>query len=427
MLNKIIKTPKARILFFAIIVIVGGLIALSLYLQNTSESYLQSKVSKAPENLSKKAYLNDEYYQKLHKQQQSQEIKQAKENGLSYVNIDNSKQSEQPEPLAKAINPRQFHESLQQTNRAPAQKTTGYRQFGNNVNQLDSPVNDTAIQQKIADKESALQKSMQDLMKSWQHEPMMVHTELPAPENGSSSTASNNGGSVLIKAGEIVFAVIDTAVNSDQAGTPVMASIVSGSLNGAKLLGSFKLVNDRLVIEFSRLSIPQYQRSITIQSYAIDAKTAQTALASDVDHHYLTRYASLFASGFLQGFGQYYSSYYDNGYGNDWQSFWLDNGYRPPPSTRDAAYSGLGEIGLRMADNAQTYFNRPPTVTLDQGTGVGILFTSDVTTNTQYNNQQFKQYKQAISPQQNSGSEITQQSNVQQNNKVKPGESNGKI
>ena len=112
------------------------------------------------------------------------------------------------------------------------------------------------------------------------------------------------GAKTFIKAGDILFAVMDTAVNSDQPG-PILATIVSGKLKGSKLIGSFNLPtnSDRMLITFNLISIPGSNKTTSINAYAIDPNTGRTALSTRANHHYLLRYGSLFASTFLQGFG----------------------------------------------------------------------------------------------------------------------------
>ncbi|MFZ9034974.1 MAG: TrbI/VirB10 family protein [Francisellaceae bacterium] len=137
--------------------------------------------------------------------------------------------------------------------------------------------------------------------------PVVTVTAIAPPANARDSN-TNSGGSVVAKAGDVLFAVLDTQLNSDQPGTPVMATIVGKKFKDAKLLGSFKLEGEKLVIQFTMMSLPDVDHTISITAYAIDPQTAQNAMASDVDHHYLLRYGSLFASAFLQGFGDYWNN-----------------------------------------------------------------------------------------------------------------------
>lgn len=184
----------------------------------------------------------------------------------------------------------------------------------------------------------------------------------------------------VIKTGDVLFAVLDTAINSDEPG-PILATIVSGKLKGSKLIGSFNLPSnaDRMVISFNTLSVPGLDKTISISAYAIDPNTARTALSSRTNHHYLLKYGSLFASSFLQGFGNAFQSANTTvtiggtGGGNNIE---VSNGVGR--STLENAVIGLATVGKAWGQQAQQLFNTPTTVQVYSGTGVGILFTQDV-------------------------------------------------
>ena len=106
---------------------------------------------------------------------------------------------------------------------------------------------------------TAMSGQAQQLVASWQP-PAMSHKEGSSSESAAGKkkgTAAGAGGKEgesaasealagtppLIKAGSILFAVLDTAVNSDYPDTPVLATIVDGKYKGAKLLG--KLVTTK--------------------------------------------------------------------------------------------------------------------------------------------------------------------------------------
>ena len=111
--------------------------------------------------------------------------------------------------------------------------------------------------------------------------------------------------------------------------------------------------------------------------YAIDAETAQNALASNVDNHYLLRYGSLMGAAFLEGFGNAWTSVQTS----TTDSNGLINVYTAPPpeaTAKTAFYQGLGQIGTNLGQQVGQVFQTPPTVTLDAGTGLGVLFMSDL-------------------------------------------------
>lgn len=254
------------------------------------------------------------------------------------------------------------------------------------------------IQQRTSDMLSAATQLVQD----WKKVETQVYTEgteetktsggessVPGAGTGAGANnqpveqgASGAQNQAIIKTGDIMFAVLDTAVNSDEPG-PILATIVTGKLKGSKLIGSFNLPSnaDKMVITFNTMSIPGAEKTISISAYAIDPNTARTALSSRTNHHYLMRYGSLFASSFLQGFGNAFQSANTTitiggtGGGNN---ITVANGVGR--STLENAVIGLATVGKAWSQQAQQLFNTPTTVEVYSGTGLGILFTQDVTT-----------------------------------------------
>jgi intracellular multiplication protein IcmE len=182
----------------------------------------------------------------------------------------------------------------------------------------------------------------------------------------------------LVKAGDIMFAVLETSVNSDEPG-PVLATMVSGMFSGAKLIGSFSLPGqgERLVLTFNRMSVPGAPATTSITTVAIDPNTARTALSSRTNNHYLLRYGSLFASSFLEGFGQAFQSAGTTiTVGGTSSDISVQQGIGR--SVLENAVIGLADVGKRWGQQADKIFNRPPTVQLFSGTSLGILFTQDL-------------------------------------------------
>jgi intracellular multiplication protein IcmE len=176
-----------------------------------------------------------------------------------------------------------------------------------------------------------------------------------------------------IKAGDIMFGVLDTSLNSDEP-SPILASIVDGPLKGARLVGQFQRINKKVIVNFNTMNVAGYPTSIPINAVAIDPNTARTALASHVNTHFLMRYGTLFASSFVSGLARAVEE-------SDSTTTLSLNGI----TTTNAAYStgekaliGLGEVGRQFGSVLGNLFTRPPTVTVNSGEGIGVLFMSDV-------------------------------------------------
>ncbi|EKD76892.1 MAG: hypothetical protein ACD_42C00543G0001, partial [uncultured bacterium] len=228
------------------------------------------------------------------------------------------------------------------------------------------------------------------LLVGWSHVDMQqtqkTPPEKPASEKeGAGGGVGNHGhgsggiaaqGGSVIKAGTVLFAVIDTSINSDE-NTPIMARIVTGELNGSKLLGSFSRRHKRLLITFNLLNDPRYEKSISLSAVAIDPDTARTAISGQVNNHYLLRYGTLFASAFLEGVATgiqnqgVTSNCLVAGFGCTVQQTAL--------TSRQQVLVGLGKVGSAYAQNMGQNFNRAPTIRIPGGTGIGVLVMSDLT------------------------------------------------
>lgn len=185
---------------------------------------------------------------------------------------------------------------------------------------------------------------------------------------------AHGSGPLIYKAGDICFAIIDTSINSDEPG-PVMARIVSGPLKGSKVMGSFQRQGQVLMLTFNTLNIPGVPETISFDAVAVDPMTARTALATDVDNHYLTKYVTQFAAAFLQGMGQAVQTSLGTPNLNSSGSATIAS--TTLATTQDQLIVGAGQVGQAIAADINQA-NIQPTVTLDAGTGVGLLIMSDL-------------------------------------------------
>ncbi len=183
---------------------------------------------------------------------------------------------------------------------------------------------------------------------------------------------------VIGKAGDILIGTIDNTVNSDTTSV-VFAHITQGPLSGSKLIGSFQpnSADDKLILNFNTINMPKATHTYGFNGVAIDPDTAEAALATSVDHHYLLRYGTFFAATFLEGLtdaltlekaGFFGSGIIINPTSNNNSNF----------STKDQMVYALGNVGKKATQQLQPVFNRKPTIVVESGTAVGILLTQDV-------------------------------------------------
>jgi intracellular multiplication protein IcmE len=274
------------------------------------------------------------------------------------------------------------------------------RQLQEILKRQQSQMADQRYQQKIQQRTTAMLSAATQALQDWKTIPSQVYvsgneqkaaaggkalltgeeteTSMISAESVSATTTKTS--QAIIKAGDVIFAVLDTSVNSDEPG-PILATVVSGKLNGAKLIGSFTLPSnaDKMVISFNTMSVPGASKTTAINAYAIDPNTARTALSSRTNHHYLLRYGSLFAATFLEGFGNAFQSANTTvtigGTGGVTDTT-IQNGVGR--SILENAVIGLATLGKSWGQVAQQQFSTPTTVDVFSGTGVGVLFTQDV-------------------------------------------------
>jgi intracellular multiplication protein IcmE len=279
-----------------------------------------------------------------------------------------------------------------------AAESASTKQLQEILKRQQTQVAEQRYQQKIQQKTQAMMTAATQSLQAWKNIGIQAYTEGVPPTDkkelkkeafmddgrgGSDSSlagASGNTRRAVIKMGDILFAVIDTSVNSDEPG-PILATIVSGRLKGAKLSGSFTLPShaSKMVITFHSMSVSGASKTTSVNAYAIDQNTARTALSSRANHHYLSRYGTIFASTFLEGFGNAFQSADTTitiGGTGGVSNTTIQNGVGR--SLLDNAVIGLATLGKSWGQIAMQNVNRPTTVELYSGTGIGVLFTQDV-------------------------------------------------
>ena len=233
--------------------------------------------------------------------------------------------------------------------------------------------------------EALMAKQAEALFASW-HSPQQVYVSGSAAAQAASTTAAGASGAAgntavtstpIYKAGDILYAILETSINTDEPG-PILAKIVSGPLKDARIIGNLTLAGEyaqKVMLQFSVINIPNMPNSVPFSAVGIDPDTARTALASNVDNHYLLRYGTLFASAFMEGMSQAVLSSINNpGFETDGNGVIV--GSSVTPTVRDQIISGFGQVGQQLSEKSNL-FNRPATITVDSGTAMGLLMLQD--------------------------------------------------
>lgn len=118
--------------------------------------------------------------------------------------------------------------------------------------------------------------------------PAMASTGGQASTGGDQTAAPAAKPLILVAAGSKIAAVTDNACNTDY-NVPMVATIATGRLKDAKLIGTCTRVEDEAVIQFTSISVPGIG-SIGAQAFAVNPSTNEAGVATDVDHKLVAKY-----------------------------------------------------------------------------------------------------------------------------------------
>lgn len=182
-----------------------------------------------------------------------------------------------------------------------------------------------------------------------------------------------------LRPGDLLHAVLQTAIDSDEPG-PVRARVVGERFEGGILLGALEKLAapvgsrpERVLVRFRWLTLPA-GATYALEAYAVDPATGRTALATEVDHHYGSRWGALIAASFLEGYGEAVANQHRIVTVGP-----LGNVVSVPGDGIDdgqIAREALGTVGARLGDAVGQHFNRPNTIRVASGTGIGVLVVS---------------------------------------------------
>ena len=255
-------------------------------------------------------------------------------------------------------------------------------------------ISDQERKQRLDQMRQGMASQANDLMASWSPPTMQTmvmgveevalsnNTDLAQGAGTQGSAANGQGGQGqkmapgtfdVIKAGTVMFAVLDVGINSDEE-SPILATIVEGQLRGAKLLGQFTRKEKKVLVTFNLMNVPRLSDSVPVSAVAIDSNTAHTLLADRVDSHYLLRYGTLFGSSFITGLA--------DAVGKSGSSTVVSpvgvTVTQPPLDTTKLVITGLGQVGKQYSSSLSSNFTTPPTVYVNSGSAVGVLFMTDL-------------------------------------------------
>lgn len=225
----------------------------------------------------------------------------------------------------------------------------------------------------------------QKLVEKWSAAPGFASVSYAQPAAQSSASGGQVAGCPTgdcpdfgqIPAGTILYATLETGINSDVAGVPIMAQVRRGALKGARLIGNFKRSDDYVVLQFASGTSPQ-GTPVKMNGVAVDVGTRMAGVADDVDNHYFERYGALLGAAFLQGYGEIMREslrrveYVETTEGETTPVETTDD------DTSKVVKGSLATVGAELANQLRKSADRPPTVTMYPGSEIGILVVEPV-------------------------------------------------
>ena len=181
-------------------------------------------------------------------------------------------------------------------------------------------------------------------------------------------------GQILVPAGRGIYAHPILKLSSDTGG-PVVLQADSGLIAGDRMIGNFAQQGNRLVIKID--NVIHRGEPISASGFVVAPGTMEAGVASDVDQNYVTRFVLPAAAAFVQGLGSAIATTSNT-------AAVLSPLGGVTTSTNLNLNQQLGIAAGVAASNIGSSLNasapRGPTVTLDAGVTVGVMFLSNVTT-----------------------------------------------
>lgn len=200
---------------------------------------------------------------------------------------------------------------------------------------------------------------------------MIPNPTLPV---SATNVIGNPNGKLLIKTGNIMYATLDSEVNTDDGGT-VLATIRSGEWDGAKLIGKIQQTPNNINLIFSTLAPQDSRKTMKINAIALREEDAKQGVAEDIDHHILERYGSLAVASLMSGYGKAYQK-------QTGSTVILPGGtviqQQEEPTSREINAQAVGEMGQAMSQEIRKGFNRPTTYSAPVNQGFGLFFLTDI-------------------------------------------------
>lgn len=179
---------------------------------------------------------------------------------------------------------------------------------------------------------------------------------------------------LIFRPGDVLYGETLTTVSSDDQ-APVLVEIMAGPQKGARLVGEISANRQagNLVVNFTSMALNDGS-VVAINAFAVDGKSAEMAVASDVERRYLQRYGPILAASFISAYAQARSQPARSivGVGENLQ---ID---REAPTTEQSLFAGLGAASNVIANDILQSAPVGPKIILRAGYPIAILMVEPV-------------------------------------------------
>lgn len=199
----------------------------------------------------------------------------------------------------------------------------------------------------------------------------------PAPQGTAGTSATTAASRINIPGLSRYPGTIDTAIDSDNPESKVIAVIPAGKLQGAQLAApNVQLAGDGVIVNFKTLAFKGM--TCTIDAYAQDDETQRSSIASDVNHRYVTR---IILPAIANGLGKGGQMYEDSNTQILTTNSGTVTGRTGTPDSKALAGVIAGGIGQQAAQVMTQDASRLPVtqVNVDRRQVISILFMKPVT------------------------------------------------
>jgi intracellular multiplication protein IcmE len=187
----------------------------------------------------------------------------------------------------------------------------------------------------------------------------------------AAAAAKQKEGPIIVPAGTVLYGQMLTTADSDVQ-APFLVSILSGPFAGGRAIGTFQKTEDYLILAFGTVIKDSVEYKVS--AIAVDPDTTLSGLETDTDHHYFERFVLPAAAAFVQGIGQAVAN---EGTSTTYSTYGVTQS-TPTLNTHQQLLAGLGAGAQAVGSALQQGANRQPTIYVEGGTPIGIMFVTSV-------------------------------------------------